>query len=149
MIRLLARSLRPLGLLSLLLTAGCGSKLNYNHQVEGIALFDGAPLAGALVQFIPDVEDGGTALSSSGVTDAKGHYRLTYGKDKPGAVLGKHRVVILQGRAGSGREDRDDQSGRASLSGKPIPPMYASAAQTPLKVEITPDKHTYDLTLTR
>jgi hypothetical protein len=141
--------LPALGLFSLLLAAGCGPRLSYNNQVEGTVKLDGAPLAGVLIQFVPDDNGSGKVPSSSGVTDDKGHYQLTYGQGKPGAVVGKHHVVVVQGRPGNAPENRDDQAGAAREIGSPLPMTYAIPSQTPLTQDVTPDQHTYDLNLSR
>jgi hypothetical protein len=143
------RVLAGLGLQALLLLAtGCGRpELPINPKVEGIVTLDSVPLAGVRVEFIPEGTDpkaGGP--TSSGFTDDKGRYELTYGEQKTGAVLGKHRVVILAGRrAAEGRDEREAASDR----GKALPQDYSIAARTPVRVEVTADKHTYDLKLTR
>jgi hypothetical protein len=85
------------------------------------------------------------------VTDEKGHYTLTASNDRPGAVIGKHNVLVYQGRAAApGEEAQDPNADRTALAkNPPIPPVYTMTLRTPLQVEVTPDKHTYDLNLTR
>ncbi len=58
--------------------------------VEGTVLLDGAPLAGAAVQFTPD----GPGRTSLGFTDAAGRYQLRYLRDIAGANVGRHTVRI-------------------------------------------------------
>ena len=75
----------------LLLTAcGCG-RGNYPEvaTVTGAVTLDGKPLEGAEITFAPT--DG---RASSGRTDARGQYALSYTKNIRGAVLGEHRVMI-------------------------------------------------------
>jgi hypothetical protein len=64
--------------------------------VEGTITLDGQPLKGARITFDPKIgKDSDQRVSSSfGKTDASGRYRLVYLKDKPGAVIGPHRVTI-------------------------------------------------------
>jgi hypothetical protein len=142
------RSLGRLGLVLVLLGAGCsGARWKYNDKVEGTVKLDGVPVANVLVQFVPD--DATTqGPSSQGYTDAKGHFTLKCENDKPGAVLGKHNVVVFAGRAGGGEaeEDRDTDGGKAAPRPM-IPALYTIAAKTPLKKEVTADQHTYDLEL--
>ncbi|HJT79463.1 MAG TPA: hypothetical protein VJ739_19865 [Gemmataceae bacterium] len=128
---------RAAALLALLLTAGCGGAPVCNSRVEGTVRLDGVPLGGVRVEFVPDVASGVAAPSSSALTDENGHFRLTFGDDRPGAVVGRHRVVVIVGR------------GEARPRGVKVPLVYAIAAQTPLRVEVTPDGHTYDVALSR
>ena len=58
-------------------------------QVEGTVTLNGAPLAGAAIAF----KATGTRASTAR-TDDRGHFKLTYLRDKQGAVLGEHRVEI-------------------------------------------------------
>lgn len=129
-----ARPMRA-GLLVMLLLAGCGVGPACNSRVEGTVRMDGIALGGVRVEFVPDVASGVAVPSSSALTDANGHFRLTCGDDRPGAVVGRHRVVVIAGR-GEGRP-----------RGVKVPLVYAIAAQTPLRIEVTPDRHTYDVTL--
>lgn len=82
---------RALSVGLLLLTAcGCG-RGNYPEvaTVTGTVTLDGNPLEDAEITFAP--KDG---RASSGRTDAKGQYDLSYTKNIRGAVLGEHRVMI-------------------------------------------------------
>jgi hypothetical protein len=82
---------RALSVGLLLLTAcGCG-RGNYPEvtTVTGIVTLDGKPLEDAEITFAP--KDG---RASSGRTDARGQYALSYTKNIRGAVLGEHRVMI-------------------------------------------------------
>ncbi len=132
------------GLVLLVLGAGCsGKKWDYNEQVEGTVKLDGVPLAHVLVQFVPDVDPKVQAPSSSGYTDEKGHFQLTCDNQKPGAVIGKHNVVVLPGRGGGGGQGEE---GRRTAY---VPAAYTLAATTPLPVEVKADQHNYELKLSR
>jgi hypothetical protein len=145
----LPRPCRSLGTaLLLLLLAGCAAKHVMNNQVEGTVKLDGTPLPNVVVQFVPDVTVGEQPPGASGYTDGQGHFSLTCDNKKPGAILGKYRVTVLPGRGGTaGGDDRDaPRGGKATAY---VPPVYTQAAKTPLRVDVTLDQHTYDLTLTR
>jgi hypothetical protein len=129
---------------------GCGAR-NWpmNEQVEGTVKMDGAPLPNVMVQFVPDLDPKRQAPQSAGMTDENGHFTLTCDNKKPGAVLGKHNVVVIAGRGSSGRtNDMDDVPAKDALKAKKsIPLDYAMTTKTPLKIEVTADKHSYELTV--
>jgi hypothetical protein len=134
-------------LLPILVLVGCSRAPSYtqNESVEGTVTLDGQPVANVVVQFVPNIDPEVQAPMSSGSTDEKGHFRLTCDNKRPGAVVGKHNVVVLAGRAGAADEDE----AKGGQRGKGIPAVYGVAAKTPLKIEVTADRHTYDLPLTR
>ena len=103
-----------------------------------------APLAKVRVEFIPDVKQGTEAPTSSAFTDDQGRFQLTYGEKKTGAVIAKHRVVIVQGRSDAGADlgSRDAAPAMpAPKAGPTVPRVYALAAQTPVQIDVTADKH--------
>jgi hypothetical protein len=93
-----------------LLPAGCGSDPYKTAPVSGRVTLDSKALANATLQFVPvDAgKDGAPLPSSVGTTDDDGRYSLVLQnpKQKPGAVVGKHRVYITLGAQGSGNETR-------------------------------------------
>jgi hypothetical protein len=123
--------------LALLLAGGCRPGWKYNEQVEGTVKLDGAPIPNALVRFVPD-DPTTQAPASSGYTDDKGHFTLACENGKPGAVLAKHNVMVLAGRGG------DEAAATRRVN---IPWAYGNPVATPLQVEVTADKHSYDLAL--
>ncbi len=65
---------------------------------------DGSPLVGVVVSFAPK-----TGRTSSGVTDAKGKYELTYAHGTKGAQVGEHTVHISsQGGEGGGGNPNEE-----------------------------------------
>jgi hypothetical protein len=128
----------------LALSAGCSRQV-FTDTVEGTLTLEGAPLADVHVEFVPEVPEGTSAPGSSAVTDAKGFFRLTRNDNqKPGALVGKHRVVVFAGRPAQSKDDMN--AGSASLV---LPPVYANASKTPLTVEVTQDHKTYELRLNK
>src|SRR4029079_5545113 len=82
-------------LILLLLVLGCGKNPHRLAPVSGNVKMGGKPLANALVSFLPDTKPGEMpSLTSRGTTDSQGNYALTSSEDKPGAVVGTHRVRI-------------------------------------------------------
>ncbi|HVS37648.1 MAG TPA: hypothetical protein VMS17_18950 [Gemmataceae bacterium] len=141
----IAWALRRFGPIAVLLAAGCGGKqAAFNEKVEGTVKIDGAPLTQVMVEFVPDDAAAG-APTATGYTDGKGHFQLTHDKNQPGAALGKHHVILVQGRPGGAQGDRDAQPDAPAAA--PLPQVYTIAAKTPLQVEITATQHTYDLTV--
>lgn len=86
--RLLAIASLPL----LLLVVGCNDGVGLG-TVTGQVTKGGQPQAKMWVQFSPAV--GGRP--AEGVTDAQGHYELSYTGTKKGALVGKHRVTVMSG----------------------------------------------------
>ena len=77
-------------LLLAVVIAGCGGPTGPKPAaVTGTVTRGGEPLAGADVMFMPQ-----NGAPSSGKTDAEGRFELLYNDGRPGAVPGKHRVVI-------------------------------------------------------
>ncbi len=127
----------------LVLVAGCSSEV-FTETAEGTVTLDGAPLADVHVEFIPDVPEGTKANGSSAVTDGKGFFRLTRNDNqRPGALVGKHHVVVYPGRAA---QDKDDMTPAKSVQ---VPAIYSNAAKTPLIVEVTQHRKTYEVRLNK
>src|SRR5690349_16497067 len=79
-----------------LLTCGCGEAPPRLTEVEGTVLLNEKPLPKALVRFVPEANGPGASLIATGITDDKGHFRLTCDmKNEPGACVGKNRVVVV------------------------------------------------------
>ncbi len=124
-----------------------------NNDVQGTVKVDGTPLAGVMVEFVPDGVSG--LLSGSAITDAKGHYEMQTG-EHPGAVIGKHHVILIAGRsAGRGdpqaaQPDENNPAPPTTKGGPRIPPGYSDLRKPLLTVEVTADKHTdYNLDLSK
>jgi hypothetical protein len=141
--------------LATLLAAGCGSGTPLG-EVEGTVNWEGRPLANVAVEFIPDADKGTSGPRSTAVTDAEGHFVLRCEDQRPGAVIGFYRVVILptgRSEANVGRDPRRNRGAKAA--GNPdtsgvFPPRllkYESATSTPLRKEVKPGKQRLDLTL--
>lgn len=75
--------------LAMMVCSGCGQSGPEVASVEGTVTLDGQPLPNASVIFVPE---GGRPAAA--MTDAEGHYVLTFSKDKQGATPGKHKVRI-------------------------------------------------------
>jgi hypothetical protein len=86
--------IRMLFLAALFILCGCSQEPYTLAPVSGKVTLDGQPLADAYVSFQP-LEGRDPGPGSYGKTDAQGEYTLkVVGKDRDGAVVGKHRVAI-------------------------------------------------------
>lgn len=94
---------------------------------------------------------------SSGFTDAAGHFRLVCQDNRPGAVIGHHRVSVLDTQAGSRRKlplDRRDElkltKEELEIVNRPArtPRRYADPAGRLLLKEVRQGQQTIDLSLT-
>ncbi|MEM4188370.1 MAG: hypothetical protein QXN56_04335 [Candidatus Hadarchaeum sp.] len=106
---------------------GCGSQGPALAPVSGKVTMDGQPLSGVIVTFVPV----GGGVSSSGVTDEAGVYRLSCPLG-PGALVGEHRVYVRSQPPGStltGEVPSEDDPAY-----KPNP--YASVAAKPFEEKI-------------
>jgi hypothetical protein len=109
------------------------------------------------VVFLPDTDTVGPR--STGLTDAAGHYRLRTGNGDDGAVVGKHRILVLDLEAATGRRRpaREAQlpkiakrleEQRKTAGGAPrVPPSYGRFNETPLRAEFQPIPQTFDFDL--
>jgi hypothetical protein len=139
-----------LGLVGVLLLGlvGCGKQVEYNNQVEGIVTLNGKPLANVHVEFVPDPPEGARAESSRALTDENGRYALERADGEPGAMIGNHFVVILRGRGMDQNIDElPDEEAAPARDRRLVPARYAMASTTPLRIEVLPAEHTYNLEL--
>jgi hypothetical protein len=136
--------------LACIVLAGCSGPKPppFAEKVEGTLTMGKMPLANVRVQFVPQDTSRGQLTISSATTDEKGFFSLKRDDNgKPGAVLGKHKVVLIAGRpAGSGSRD-DDSGSRAIVAAPPIPPHYANVGLTPLEVEVKANQTDYPLSV--
>jgi hypothetical protein len=112
----------------LIVLLGCGGPGPRLVPVTGRVLFRDHPLAGALVEFIPEGGDGARP-SSRAHTNHEGEFTLRCPPYGPGAVGGRHRVTVVV------------------YPGAPGPPArYANPRRTPLRVDV-PEGGVHDLEL--
>ncbi|QDV66798.1 hypothetical protein Poly24_04860 [Rosistilla carotiformis] len=115
-------------ILLLIASVGCGRSsglvMPETGEVEGIVTMDGQPLPNVSVIFQP--QDDPQARASMGVTDAQGHYTLSYHTDKQGALIGSHKVSVTT------PTDAPDPSGQAE---DPIPAKYNSKSELVVEVQ--------------
>lgn len=130
--------------------SGCGESGPETAPVAGKVTFDGKPMAGAAVMFLP-VAGGRPA---TGVTDAAGAYRLQTFKDFDGAVLGEHRVAVVlpgiessAGTPGAGGVSVSGSSDPATNPASTGYEKYARPEESGLKATVARDKGAFDFDL--
>jgi hypothetical protein len=153
---------------ALLLCAGCNKGPSDLGLVEGQVLMDGKPLNNIQVTFTPDTGQGTYGPNSSAITDENGHFKLICEdkKRKPGAVIGNHRVTLVDmGAAPTSSEDshssnqkkmlKQDQGNKKQNPLKPdlagqrekprLGSSYSDPSNTPLKKEVKAGSQTIDI----
>lgn len=143
--------------LSLSCCLGCSGGDNVDlGAVSGVVTLDGKPLSDVIVVFVP--EEGNP---SSGLTNTKGEYTLSYLGKSEGAIIGKHKVSIttadLSGQdispdSGEGDLANADLSDTTNISSPPPEDGDVTQRQPRLKVktmkEPIPSKYNVKSTLT-
>ncbi len=97
------------GVIALLATAGCDSSPYQIAPVSGRVTLDNEPLADALVSFQPigSASNREPGPGSYGRTDQDGRFTLQVVEpSQPGAVVGKHSVLISTATSEGGDGDR-------------------------------------------
>lgn len=141
--RNLPRALLALGCLVL---ASC-DRSDPLGEVTGTVTRAGVPLKQVMVAFVPDQVANPEALRSTGATDDQGKFTLVCDDGRPGAVLGRHTVLIIDLALdvpvvvkGSDEENLGGPP-RRSL----VPPAYHSPNTSPLKQEVAAGSQQIDL----
>jgi hypothetical protein len=112
--------LRACPVLVALVLAGCGGPAVRLVPVQGRATVGNKALARVTIQLVPDAAKGTHAPAGAGQADDNGAFRITTPPYGEGAVPGHYRVTVT------------------SYTGRGVPPTYADATKTPLRVEIPP-----------
>ena len=106
-------------------------------QVKGTITFEGSPLAGASVTFIPD---GGRPAKAT--TDPAGNYELIYIRDTPGCKLGHNRVTITsvneeedESESDEGNEDAEPVNTKPKGQKEILPAKYNTDTELEANVE--------------
>jgi hypothetical protein len=123
-------------------------------EVEGVVLLNGSPLPKALVTFMPELDNFGAEMNSTGETDDQGRFTLTCNhKQQPGACVGTHRVLVTDLPVPPELRAAEAQGELAgylrTLKNRPIPLDCGNYAKTPLRAEVKADQKMYQITLTR
>jgi hypothetical protein len=138
-------------LAALAAAAGCQSKSPYAFApVEGTVRKGGQPLSGVVVVFWGDADAGTTGPLSSGPTDPTGHYRLHTEQGVDGALVGKHKVCIIETCVlvdrilSRGSAKKDMLKGMVPTGPPVVPQNYAVKESTPLRADVQPGEQVID-----
>ena len=130
--------------------AGCGSSSNLPKlmPLSGTVTFDGKPLSGAAVIFIPTGSTRGT--SANGYTDKAGMYEVVAKQGDKGAPVGECRVVVMKFVMpdGSDLPTNSDSSLIDSGARQILPARYSSMRETKLTATVRDGTNTIDFPLT-
>lgn len=158
-----ALAAQVLGLVSLVVLAGCGKSGPRTYPVTGTVTYQNTPVEGAMVSFSPVDPEGNAAF---GTTDAQGRYTLTSFEQNDGAVAGDYTVrVVKYNRAqttvqlAERSENTGGDSGEMPADYQPeeateappaqsvLPDKYAHAHSTPLTYTVQEGENEYNITL--
>jgi hypothetical protein len=131
--------------------AGCQHEPPFRFApVQGTVTWGGKPLTGVIVVFWADPATGTPEPCSSESTDAAGRYELHTEQGETGAIVGRHRVCIVdsrvvQGRLLGGKANRNRlPDGLPRPAASLVPPKYADRKQTPLRAVVQPEAQVID-----
>jgi hypothetical protein len=116
-----------------LMLSGCNSANRaQTYEVSGNIQFDGQPLKGGMVVFMPD-----KGQAAKGAIGLDGSFKLgTYGVDD-GAVAGQYKVMVIAA-------DREAMQGGAAALERPLPTLipthYGSTTTSGLAFEVKPSQ---------
>ncbi|MDQ3330203.1 MAG: carboxypeptidase regulatory-like domain-containing protein [Planctomycetota bacterium] len=124
--------------IALFVASGCGSGNPDTAAVHGKVTYDGKPVPGGGLTFIP-VADAGASESpgkpASAVIQSDGTYTLaTYGDDD-GAVIGKHKVAFQPPPPGAVAAPEEDDPD-ADHAAPPKPSEFAGMTPKEAEVEV-------------
>jgi hypothetical protein len=135
-------------------------------SVEGTVTKGGRPLRGIEVVFVTDLDAGTQGPRASGTTDEAGHYHLRTDNGNDGAVVGKHRVLVIDleavqkrlfARASRGPQRKDtarlspeiakrlEEQQKQAVDTPRVPLSYEHFNETPLRAEVGHEPLTFDI----
>ena len=125
------------------IVAGCEAEGPELADVEGVVTLDGEPVPNATVTFISRRPDGST---SSGQTDAEGHYTLMYTFKKEGAMLGEHDVRVETQQFSPQEKAELRAAGETVVDAVKIPAKYTKVGELEATVEAGGNEINFELT---
>ena len=132
---------------------GCNQSLQLTGLVpaSGTVIFDGAPVEGATVIFIPVSSEGTEMRSASATTGANGKFTLMTLQPADGAYPGSYKVTVEKTETTGELRVEETPDGRSNLIDTQmitdlLPLKYGDSGATDLMVEI-PAKGNKDILL--
>jgi hypothetical protein len=120
-------------------------------EASGVVLLNGVPLPKAQVRFTP-LKEVKPEYIARAVTDDQGRFTLSCHAG-PGAAAGENKVTVLEAEIPNHLLPETKQLELAAylraLKNRPIPPVYATVATTPLEVTVTEEQQEYKIELRR
>ncbi len=130
--------------------AGCGGSSNLPKlmPLSGTVTFDGKPLSGAAVIFIPTGSTRGTSVAGS--TDKAGKYEVVAKHGDKGAPVGEYRVAVMKFVMPDGSDVPSNPESSLIDSGarQILPAHYSDVRGTKLTATVRDDTNTIDFPLT-
>jgi hypothetical protein len=111
---------------------------------EGVIKINGVPAENLLIQLTPVANTNAKVQMASAVSKEGGKFFLESDEKKPGAPVGKHKVIVIDNNF---NVDDDNELGKAKRKATPknrIPQAYSSAS-TPLELVIETGKKEYEI----
>jgi hypothetical protein len=158
----MSRSAFSLVLSAVLAAASCGCQREPTFEfapVSGKVTRNGAPVTGIRVIFYADPDFGTTGPRAMARTNDAGEYQLHTDSGTEGAVLGKHRVCLVEsasletfvkqrfGKDPAKVEQLAAKVGPPAPAASPagrVPAEYTRVGQTPLRAEVHAGSQTID-----
>lgn len=133
----------------MLAALGCSDapevKLPAAHPVSGVVTLNAKPVAGAMLQFVPQ----GTTKGNDcfGVTDESGKYSLKQFRGEEGAQVGEYAVVIELHLKPDGSPLKENEAPREVMANQVLPKMYSELASTVLRATVPEGGGQFDFDL--
>ena len=121
------------------LPLGCGSSGPEMVPIRGTVKFDGTPLTGGTVEYIPTEPQGRKAIGR--IAD-DGTFELTTFKDGDGAIVGSYKVVVTALAPHPGEPTAEQllaNGGKAIRRQSLIPDHYSDAEASGISDDVTSD----------
>lgn len=123
---------------SLIGCSGGSTNLSGLVPVKGVVKYNGAPVEGASVMFLPDGGATAQQRSASGTTDSHGEFALMTLQPKDGIFPGNYKVVVSKMApdkvlSREQLEDRSLRTGPPTFTNK-LPKKYETKESTPLSM---------------
>lgn len=141
-------------ILVLALGAGCTKEPPPIVPAAGVLLLNGEPLGKAEIRLYPQEKGLNGDFIAIAVTDDNGKFTLQC-NGQPGACAGVHQVTVGEGpppkdaRGESAKAQQAYTAYAATLKNRPIPPRYATLAESPLTLTIVAGTGEYKIELSR